>query len=256
MSLKNRINRNVNNVLKKMGVHLKRFPERDLITDQKFIEIYNKCKPFTMTSVEKMYALYSAVNYLNRSGVAGDIVECGVWKGGSSMLSAFTQLSLNNIARDLYLYDTYEGMSVPSEKDIAIFSGQKNKQAHLSNDFTGDWLKASLESVKVNMSSTNYPMEKIIYVKGKVEDTIPNQIPSQIALLRLDTDWYESTLWELEHLYPRLVEGGVLLLDDYRFWGGSKDATDEYFNGLGISPFLQRIDRGGAMMVKPISLKK
>lgn len=100
------------------------------------------------------------------------------------------------------------------------------------------------------MKSTAYPMENVHLVKGKVEDTIPKILPSQIALLRLDTDWYESTRHELIHLYPNLVKNGVLIIDDYGHWRGSKQATDEYFDGFAPKPFLQRVDYTGRLSIK------
>jgi hypothetical protein len=100
------------------------------------------------------------------------------------------------------------------------------------------------------MGSTAYPGSHIHYVKGRVEDTIPKHAPQAIALLRLDTDWYESTRHELEHLFPRLVRGGVLILDDYGHWKGAKEAVDEYFAKLGRSPLLQRLDYSGRLAIK------
>ncbi len=112
------------------------------------------------------------------------------------------------------------------------------------------WCIASLQEVRHNMQATGYPSGQIHYIEGRVEETIPAQIPDSIALLRLDTDWYESTRHELEHLYPRLVEGGVLVLDDYGHWQGARQAVDEYFAQAGHRPLLQRIDYSGRLAVK------
>lgn len=98
------------------------------------------------------------------------------------------------------------------------------------------------------MLSTGYPPEGIVFVKGKVEDTLSDRVPERIALLRLDTDWYESTRCELKHLFPRLVQGGVLVLDDYAWWSGSRKAADEYFRDNGIRILLNRIDSCGARL--------
>jgi O-methyltransferase len=83
-----------------------------------------------------------------------------------------------------------------------------------------------------------------------VEDTIPASVPEQIALLRLDTDWYESTKCELEILFPRLVKGGVIIIDDYGCWQGARKAVDEYFNKNNIAILLNRMDDTGRIGIK------
>src|SRR5262249_46950150 len=160
-------------------------------------------------------------------------VECGVWRGGSMMLAAETLKSLGDVSRSLYLYDTYEGMSKPTDKDVNFKNDSWRKgftfvedQEYAVAERRANSLAVSLEQVKQNFAQTGYPMDCVQFIKGKVEDTIPNVIPDQIALLRLDTDWYESTAHELNHLFPRLVEGGVLILDDYGHWKGAREAVD------------------------------
>ena len=111
--------------------------------------------------------------------------------------------------------------------------------------------KPTLDEVKSNISKINYPENNIHYIKGKVEDTIPNDtIPKKIAILRLDTDWYESTLHEMEYLFPKLVKGGIIIIDDYGHWQGCKLAIDEYVQKNKIELFLQRIDYTCRMAVK------
>lgn len=214
--------------------------------------IYNRVKDNTMTSPQRIYSLIEAVKYVERCNIPGDIVECGVWKGGSMMAVANTLMFLKKQNRRLYLYDTYEGMSEPTEHDKTFYGEQavtlleknKNKEENLV------WAYSALDTVKKGMHSTTYPESKILYVKGKVEDTIPGSIPEKIALLRLDTDWYESTKHELEFLFPLLAKGGVLILDDYGHWAGAKKAVDEYFTSHKISILLNRIDETGRIGVK------
>ena len=98
---------------------------------------------------------------------------------------------------------------------------------------------------------TGYPSERIHFVPGKVEDTIPASAPESIALLRLDTDWYESTKHELVHLFPRLATSGVLIIDDYGHWRGSRLACDEYFEQNRVPILLNRIDFTGRIALKP-----
>lgn len=219
--------------------------------DDKFQRIYTKCKDYTMTSKERMFALYKAVEYIINSKIPGDFVECGVWKGGSTMLIALTLLEMKETNRKIYLYDTFTGMSEPTEEDIKVSDKSVRALSHWKKaqeeDFN-EWCFSPLPEVKNNMYSTKYPKDKIIFVKGKVEETVPKTMPSKIALLRLDTDWYESTKHELTHLFPLVTKNGVLIIDDYGSWAGSKKAVDEYFSNK--SMLLNRIDDFGRLGIK------
>lgn len=205
-----------------------------------------------MTSPERIYSLIEAVKYVETNQIPGAIVECGVWKGGSMMAVAETLKHLNNTSRELFLYDTFEGMSNPEEVDKTHAGQSASDLMKKDGDKEKNlvWAYSTLETVQTGMKSTRYPAEKIKYVKGKVEDTIPSTLPSTIALLRLDTDWYESTRHELEHLFPLLVKGGVLILDDYGYWAGAKKAVDEYFTIHKQPLLLNRIDETGRIAIK------
>jgi hypothetical protein len=217
-------------------------------------EIYEKIKNNTMTSPERIYSLLEAVRYVETNQIPGAIVECGVWKGGSMMAVAEMLSRLGMTTRELYLYDTFEGMSEPDERD-KTYSGESasdllEKDADKEQNLV--WAYSTLETVQEGMQSTRYPQEKVHYIKGKVEDTIPSTVPPQIALLRLDTDWYESTRHELIHLFPRLSRTGVLILDDYGHWAGARKAVDEYFAEHKQPLLLNRIDETGRIAVKLI----
>jgi len=206
---------------------------------------------YTMTSIDRQAALVSAVRYLIRRRVGGCVVECGVWRGGSSMAVALALLQENAADRDLYLFDTFEGMTPPTEVDRT--ADGTTAQKHLDADVhkTGYWCVAGLDDVQRNMASTGYPAQRVHFVKGPVESTIPEQSPTEpIALLRLDTDWYESTHHELVHLFPRLVKGGILIVDDYGHWAGARKAVDEYLAKLPTAHYLHRIDYTGRMLIK------
>jgi O-methyltransferase len=224
-------------------------PTRDL--EPEFLSLYEKCKPFTMVSVERMYGVYSAVRHIAAGNVPGAIVECGVWRGGCMMLAALT-LRREMEERQLFLFDTFAGMTKPTEKDTgpdgseAVAMWFDRRQAN-----GGNWLAVSLEEVKGNLAGTGYPQGLLTFVQGDVLRTIPAEAPDEIALLRLDTDWYESTKHELEHLYPRLAPGGVLIVDDYGHWKGAREAVDEYLSTLDKPPLLARTDYTGRMGVKP-----
>ena len=94
------------------------------------------------------------------------------------------------------------------------------------------------EEVLERIRALDYPFSNFIFVKGMVEETIPTIMPENISLLKCDTDWYESTKHELQHLYPKLVENGVLIMDDYGCWNGARKATDEYFSEIAPRPLL------------------
>ena len=214
----------------------------------------HKVKGLTATGPGRMVGLMDAVNYVVTNRIEGAMVECGVWRGGSTMIAAYGLLELGDTSRDLYLFDTFEGMSPPTDRDV-MFDGTGAEQllnpAERKEGVDNYWCIASVENVRRNIVSTGYPEQRIHLVKGKVEDTVPQQAPEKIALLRLDTDWYESTKHEMEHLYPRLVPNGVLIIDDYGHWKGAKEAVDEYFARHKIKPFLSRMDYTGRLVIKP-----
>jgi len=219
----------------------------DIEQDKKFWTIYNKVKDQTLVPVERSYTLYQALKYIIKNNIEGDLVECGVWKGGSSMLMAYTLLEAGVSDRKIYLYDTFEGMNQPRANDRQEEKDQweRSKVSETLNTMC----YSPIEEVKANMGKTGYPMENIILVKGKVEETLPGTLPLRISLLRLDTDWYASTKHELIHLYPLLVQHGVLIVDDYGAWQGARKATDEYFSAVPHT-FLGRIDYTGRMVIK------
>jgi hypothetical protein len=224
----------------------------DILSDQQFCDLYEQCRKYTMTSVERMYSLYQSVNYIFKNNIQGDFVECGVWKGGSAMLMAIMLKQYGITNRKLYLYDTFEGMSEPTESDKTL-SGKSAAdllREENKDDASSVWCYSSLEEVKANLFSTGFTPENINFIKGKVEDTLENNLPGNLSLLRLDTDWYESTKMELEFLFPLLVEKGILIIDDFGHWEGAKKAVVEYFEKNKLNPFLFRIDFTGKLMIK------
>ena len=223
---------------------------RDMEDD--FVDAYELSKAFTMTSAERMYALYSAVRYVIENRIEGDFVECGVWRGGSCMLMAHTLKAMGETSRTLYLYDTFTGMTRPGEHDIRKRDrGEQITRWEASQrEDHNAWAYAPIDEVRENLLSTGYPEERLVFVEGEVQKTLPATAPERVALLRLDTDWYESTLHELVHLYPRPSRRGVLILDDYGSFEGARRAVDEYLaeNRLGI--FLGRVDATGRLAIK------
>lgn len=211
-------------------------------------DIIRAVVPWTMTSPERIKALIQGVKYVSAHAIPGDIVECGVWKGGSMAAAARTLVKSQDLERDLYLFDTFEGMCAPTAQD-RDFKGKPAADI-LRETPESSCADAPLESVKKVLSETGYPKEKVHFVPGRVETTIPAGAPEVIALLRLDTDWYESTKHELTHLFPRLSRGGVLIIDDYGHWAGAQQACDEYFTQNRVPILLNRIDYTGRIALK------
>jgi hypothetical protein len=208
----------------------------------------------TMTTPRRIAALCDAVEYVARHEVPGAIVECGVWKGGSMMAAALTLLHLDAADRDLHLFDTFQGMPPPGERDVLSaydgYSPTRRWRRRRRRGDTSTWHYVTAAEVRAALLSTGYPAERVHLVEGRVEDTLPASAPDQIAVLRLDTDWYASTKHELEQLYPRLARGGVLIVDDYGHYEGARRAVDEYLAESGERLLLNRIDYTGRIGVK------
>lgn len=248
-TLKNKLGSPLRKILHMAGYSLsKRNLPSNLPPDYSDFErkLYLDVSSYTMTPSERIISLARSVEYVVEREIPGALVECGVWRGGSMMAVAKTLMRLGRPDRDLYLFDTYEGMTAPSTFDVS-YTGVTASDVLARDE---KWCFASLEDVRANLVKTGYPESRLHFVKGRVEETLPDQAPDQIALLRLDTDFYESTCHELKTLYPRLVSTGVLVLDDYGEWLGVRKACDEYFSSSGHSILLNRIDFSARIGVK------
>jgi hypothetical protein len=219
--------------------------------------IIRRALPYTMTGVARLQALVDAVRHCERNRIPGAFAECGVWRGGSVVAMILTLQELGNTARDIHLFDTFEGMTEPTEHDVSPHDGSaledwREAQARGEHPWGDVFGPESLseEGVRQTVLATGYPPERLHFVKGPVEQTIPEHAPGDLALLRLDTDWYESTRHELLHMYPSLARGGVLIIDDYGHWEGARRAVDEYFAQHPPAPLLNRIDYTGRVGVK------
>lgn len=217
-------------------------------------QIIGRVRPFTMTSSSRIWSLLKSVQYIQENSIPGDFVECGVWRGGSVMAMAFQLSSLGVTDRRIWLYDTFEGMTPPSTADVETVGGMSAEDLLARTnvaDGNNVWCVAGLGDVKANLTLTGYPSNQFTFVQGDVAQTLLDSVPESISLLRLDTDWYESTKAELEFLYPRLTTGGVCILDDYGQWAGARLAVDEFFQDLGARPLMNPIDYSGRIFVKP-----
>jgi hypothetical protein len=211
----------------------------------------------TMTGALRLDATVQAVRYCVAREVPGAFAECGVWRGGSVLAMLLTLQELGVDDRDVFLFDTFEGMTEPTEHDttdhepaaIETWREARSRGERPWVDvFGADVFDES--TVRELLVGSGYPEARLHLVKGPVEDTLPAAAPERLALLRLDTDWYESTRHELVHLYPRLAAGGVLMIDDYGHWQGARRAVDEYFASEAQPLLLNRIDYTGRIAVK------
>jgi O-methyltransferase len=205
-------------------------------------KIIKLSRPFTMTSNQSICALVTATKYIDDCLIAGDIVECGVWAGGSIIASKLAHNKTSN--RSFWLFDTFEGMTEPTIKDGVV--AQKVFDLETQNGKDSNWLKISKEVVQKNIIDTTGDDDFCNYISGPIEDTLINQkalLPNQIAILRIDTDWHDSTLAALENLFHLVVPGGIVILDDYGFWEGSRLATESFFKKQSFKPFLIPVDK-------------
>ena len=244
MKIKNIIKKIINEkFLTKFGYKIDRLNKELNIKELTLEEnlLIEKCLKYSMTNKIKMWSLVNSINYVSNRNIQGDFVECGVWRGGNVILYQTLNIK-KKLNRKIYAYDTFEGMTKPSKFDGSKALNEYNRYQK------NNWCASALSEVKNNILK-NCPIDNINFIKGKVEDTllIDKNIPDKISILRLDTDFYESTKIELEILYPRLVKNGVLIIDDYGHWKGSRKATDEYFLS---KAFLIYVDNSCRILIK------
>ena len=229
--------------------------ENELSAEER--RIVERALPHSITSVSRLKSVIDAVRYCERRTLPGAFAECGVWRGGAVLAMLLTLQELGSEDRDVYLYHPFEGMTEPGEHDVSSFhppardtwERARRHGARPCSEFFGPEMLDE-QRVRERLASTGYPHERLHFVRGPVEETIPQHAPPELALLRLDTDWYDSTRHELAHLYPRLCTGGVLLIDDYGHWQGARRAVDEYFATVERPVLLNRTDYTGRAAVK------
>ena len=203
-----------------------------------------------------------AILYILKNNIDGAIVECGV-ESGSYEYIWIQELQNQRKERDIYMYDTFAGLTQPGNEDYNLInyaSGIWNIPEQVLktwkdkkiNEEINDWCNCPLEKVKSRLNSTGYSQNKLHYIVGDVLETLKNEsnIPEKIAILRLDTDWYESSKFELIKLYDNVVDGGLVIFDDYYFWNGQKKATDEFFKERGINLIINKLNEKTGAMIK------
>jgi hypothetical protein len=240
--MKNKFAKLINSLSKKFGYRLIKIQKKNWHDDfvgiskfeKKSLEVASK---YSMTGFERMFFLVKALKQIKIDNIEGDFVECGVWRGGNLILfqKIIEELKLKN--RKIFAYDTFFGMNQPghfdlnikNEKAKIILNSLEKKRVDPNKNII--LAKCDLDEVKKNFHTNTKKNDNLICIKGEVEKTlkIKKNLPKKISLLRLDTDWYQSTKIELEVLFPLLSKNGILVIDDYGYWKGSKKAVDEYF---------------------------
>jgi len=213
--------------------------------------LLDAAKGLSMTPPIAQWEFIQAIRHIESNHIPGDIVECGVWRGGNLVLAGLLRRRMA-FKRRIWAFDTFAGMTAPSMADFkpAESLDVERKFASLNRDGHNEWCLASEEEVLRNFES-RVGSRDLQIVKGPVEETLrqPENLPERIAILRLDTDFYESTKAEMEVLYPRLSSGGVLIVDDYGEWAGARKAVDEYFAGQPV--WLHYVTHTVRLMIKP-----
>jgi hypothetical protein len=213
----------------------------DAVSPSEFSRLYRRVRRRTMCSNARLRGLYHGVKYVVDRGIAGDFVECGCALGGSAALIGLTLRQLH-ASRRLWLFDTFEGLPAPTVHDPDF---------EVASMFTGTCM-GTLEEVRDLFRQLKIENE-VQFVKGLFQQTLPAAGLSQIALLHLDGDWYESVKCCLENLYDKVVPGGVIQIDDYGYWKGSRKAVDEFMAARRIHAPLRKLDYSGRVLIKPHS---
>ena len=250
--------RQLKQMIRAMGLEVKRIDKRDKVrfpgyVEQEFRDLYYKYCHETMVPWSGLYTVYNSVNYIIKNDIPGAFVECGVWRGGCISMIAEILKNADVTDRDIYLYDTFEGMTEPGDEDTHFSGAQFARPQYEAKKKKGEkWSYGPLDVVKENIAKTGYNPDRFHIVKGDVEQTLSQTRPEQICLLRLDTDWYASTKAEMDHLYPLLETGGIFICDDYGAWKGAYKAVNEYLTQNAIKPFIHVDTKfGGIAFLKP-----
>lgn len=215
------------------------FPD---LVDDAFWEVVDQARPYTMLCIEALYELYEAIRYVARNRIEGDLVECGAFMGGAVFAAAEWAQRCGMSDRRFFLYDTFCGFPSGTPPETDVQGNVVQMYAH------PDYLPVARNLI----ARSSWPQDRFVFVEGDVATTLTETRPERIALLRLDTDVYDSTRVELEQLYPLLSPGGVLIIDDYGQFRGARRATDEFMAQQASAPLLHRVSYGVRSGIKPM----
>lgn len=210
----------------------------------------------TMVGYERLMTLYHQAVFCERNGVPGSFVECGTWKGGAVGLMALANLQHANKRRHLHLFDSFEGVPEPDAAvdGEAALAVAREVGGGTDGQLVGLPLSVgTLEANKELLERTiGYDADYLHYHKGWFQNTLPERAHEvgEIAILRLDGDWYASTKICLDYLFDRVVTGGFVIIDDYGSYDGCRKAVDEFIQARGLKSFLNHVDFTGRYLIK------
>jgi len=210
------------------------------VSPLQFDATFRRVSRMTMVSHRRLRSLQETVRYVVAKNISGDIVECGVARGGSAAVMALALQQLG-VKRRLWLFDTFSGIPQPSNAD---------PDYEIARNYAGQF-GASVDQIRASFQRLGISTAEIEFVPGLFQHTLASSGVSQIALLHTDGDWYESVKTTLESLYDRVSPGGVIQFDDYGHWLGAHKAIDEFIDKRGIKTQLEYIDYSGRRMIKP-----
>lgn len=195
----------------------------------------------TMIGMKRLNNLQECVETVLRDGVEGDLIETGVWRGGSTIFMKAILTAHGDENRKIFVADSFKGLPPPDT--------DKHPDDLGDNLHEYSYLAVSKEQVEENFRSYGLLDDRIVFLKGWFEDTLPTAPIEKLAILRLDGDMYGSTITALENLYPKLSVGGFCIVDDY-ILPNCKKAVSDYCSKIGIDPEIKDIDGTGAFWRK------
>lgn len=205
----------------------------------RMVWLIRKVRKHTMLSTRRLRKLYELCREINARGVPGDVVECGVYNGGSAAVMAYVA-KRSKLRRDIWLFDSFQGLPRPTERDGA-------KAVVYEGKCVGE-----VRKVQELFGRLGIPLSQVHIIKGWFDETLPVTAISRIALLHIDADWYASVRLCLEHLYEKVQPAGFVVLDDYGYWEGCRAAVDEFAVQHGVTMNLHRIDYTGHYFQKGV----
>jgi O-methyltransferase len=221
-------------------------------------------KDYSMMPHINLATLYEQVVYCEKNSIKGDYVECGVWKGGAVGIMALANLKYSNQRRNLHLFDAFDDICPPdiskdgnkAIEDVKKYGKLKNfddleKNKPIKGIYDSFGGHGRIEDCNNLLSNLiNYPKENIFYYKGWFEETLPEAKIEDIAILRLDGDWYDSIKICLDKFYDRVTVNGIVIIDDYGYYEGCTKAVDDFFKERGIVNFLSYSNFGCRFFIK------